>query len=105
MKTAIYPKQIKKGRDKQRHMLTKRFSGGLSRKELTERLGHYGFTECATLLIFLDYVCEAIPERCELTYIRDKAEACLNNHDNGSRYFRDLRTLVREIDFSLHFMH
>lgn len=105
MKTVLHPKQIQRGRDKHRHFLTKDFSSGLSRRELTERLGQYGFTECATLLIFLDYVCDPMPEGCELTYIRDKAEACLNNHDNGSRYFRDLRSLVREIDFSLYYSY
>ncbi|MEH4929637.1 hypothetical protein [Enterobacter cloacae] len=70
----------------------------LSRQAITEIIRHYGFIECAQLLSFLQFTCEALPGISELTYIRDKLKACLKNHDDQSEYFCELWVLYRALN-------
>lgn len=72
----------------------------ISRRNLISRLIPYGFIECMTLRCFAEYVCDYYPGPCELVYIRDKLEECLDKHDNGSSWFEDLRSMRNEIEDS-----
>lgn len=54
----------------------------------------YGFIECADILLFLEICCTTYPDRIAYTYIENKLLQCLKNHDNGSDYFFELKTLA-----------
>ncbi|WP_052130820.1 hypothetical protein [Erwinia typographi] len=83
-------------------VFTYRFYGGsLSREILRESVRHYGFTECGEMLCFLDCLCDVYPDRSALLWLREKTGECLRNHDNGTDYFRDLRTLESELEYAL----
>jgi hypothetical protein len=70
-----------------------KLSEPISSQALMDIVRHYGFIECGQLLTFLGSVCGTLPDISELLYIRDKLRECLNNHDNHSVYFCELREL------------
>ncbi|MGE9551300.1 hypothetical protein ACQPT2_08805 [Erwinia amylovora] len=74
----------------------------VSRKKLIEILSTYGFIQCDTLLNFLKYVCDERPDKISCTYIRDITCNCLQEHDNGSHYFENLRWIVKEMNRQLY---
>lgn len=70
----------------------------LSKKELKERVGYYGFIEMADILRFIDFICSSPPERNDYLFTRGKLGLCLRHHDDGSDYFIPLRELATELD-------
>lgn len=69
----------------------------VARNALIKRLGFYGFIECAELVTFLQIICNDEPGACELRYIRDKVQQCLDIHDNQNDYFSELRRVCEEL--------
>ncbi len=78
--------------------IERRVIESLSRQALIDRLSHYGFIECGMMLTFLHMICDVTLGVGELTYLRDKIKECLNEHDNQSDYFNDLRKLYAHLD-------
>lgn len=56
-------------------------------------LTHYGFIEISDIVYFLTLYCQNTVNNYDLKLIRCYLGLCLDNHDNGSAYFQDLRTL------------
>lgn len=75
----------------------------LSRDAIIYRLRKYGFSEVATVIYFLDSICDLIPDNASYRFVRDKVQECLDMHDNGGDYFNDMRILIKEIDYLLLF--
>ncbi|WP_139375513.1 hypothetical protein [Serratia marcescens] len=69
----------------------------LARRSLIEKLGYYGFVECASLVNFLQLICDDDPGVSELRYILSKVKQCLDKYDNQSDYFDRLRALYVDI--------
>lgn len=69
----------------------------LGRQSLIQRIGYYGFIECASMINFLRYICDDQPGITELRYLLDKTRECLQAHDNKDDYFADLRQLYKDI--------
>lgn len=70
----------------------------MSKNQLRERIGHYGFVEVADILRFIDFICSSPPDRSDYAFIRSKLDLCLRHHDNGSNYFIELREFASELD-------
>ena len=73
----------------------------LGRQSLIQRIGYYGFVECAGMINFLQYICDDQPGITELRYLQDKTRECLQAHDNQDEYFADLRQLCQDISAEL----
>lgn len=73
----------------------------LSRQVMAGMVRHYGFIECGEVYTFLDNVCGIYPDRCALIWLSEKIGECLANHDNGSEYFHELRTLKSELEYAI----
>lgn len=71
---------------------------GSVKKQLTNLLLGYGFTECSDVLNFLDFFCTPFIEPIEAEFIQKKLKICLINHDDGGPYFDNLRKALALID-------
>lgn len=69
----------------------------VARRYLIKKLGYYGFIECASLVNFLQLICDDEPGIDELRYILSKVKQCLDKYDNKSDYFNNLRNLYKNI--------
>ncbi|KLR24038.1 hypothetical protein ABR28_10250 [Enterobacter hormaechei subsp. hoffmannii] len=72
-------------------------SSSLGRQSLIQRIGYYGFIECASMINFLQYICDDQPGIPELHYLLHKTRECLRTHDNQDDYFAELRQLCQDI--------
>lgn len=68
-------------------------SGQDFKSYIVEVLDRYNFIECAHVIDFILIFCSFGIEINELEYIEKKVHQCLKNHDNGSDFFSDLRSL------------
>lgn len=73
----------------------------LGRQLLIQRIGYYSFIECASMINFLQYICDDQPGLPELCYLQEKIRECLQVHDNQDDYFTDLRQVSKDIDAEL----
>lgn len=73
----------------------------VARSTLIKKLGGYGFTECASLINFLQLFCNEDFGVAELQYIRDKVRDVLSEHDNQSDYFTNLRQILKNTNDAL----
>ncbi|SFN06707.1 hypothetical protein SAMN05216516_102184 [Izhakiella capsodis] len=65
----------------------------INTKDFANRLSHYGFEECAVLQRLLILECNEHPGLSEIFYIWTLLRKCLEQHDDGSAWFNDLRDM------------
>ncbi len=65
---------------------------------VVEVLDKYNFIECSHVVDFMMIFCNLGIEVNELEYIEKKIHQCLKNHDDGSDFFSDLRSLLDFIE-------
>ncbi|MGP2504549.1 hypothetical protein [Pantoea ananatis] len=78
-----------------------RAGDNINRRSLRKRLSRYGFTECSSLVCFLDVLCCERPGQSELLYIWSRLRECLWTHDEGGAWFDDLRLMEQEVSRAL----
>lgn len=78
-----------------------RAGDNINRRSLRKRLSRYGFTECSSLVCFLDVLCCERLGQSELLYIWSRLRECLWTHDEGSAWFDDLRLMELEVSRAL----
>lgn len=92
-----------------------KISKKLHKNHILDRVRMYGFNECATIITFLNCVCDGeLLDEPSLRYIYGKVSECLSNHaaDTGRYgynvsqcYFRDLISLRDELEFVISVSH